>query len=154
MAQSLRVEIGEALKAALKSQNKNRLSTLRLIQAAIKDRDIAARTEGPDSGVSDETILEVLSKMIKQRRDSVTLYEQGGRMELAQKENEEIAVIEGFMPKQMSDEEIKAAVESVIAEIEATGLKDMGKVMAELKKRHAGEMDFAKAGGAVKAKLA
>ncbi|MBI1261160.1 MAG: GatB/YqeY domain-containing protein [Rhizobiales bacterium] len=154
MAQSLRVEIGEALKEALKSQNKNRLSTLRLIQAAIKDRDIAARTEGPDSGVSDDAILEVLSKMIKQRRDSVTLYEQGGRMELAEKENEEIAVIEGFMPKQMSDDEIRAVVDAVIGELGATGLKDMGKVMAELKKRHAGEMDFAKAGGAVKAKLA
>lgn len=153
MAQTLRVEIGEALKAALKAQDKNRLSTLRLIQAAIKDRDIASRTDGPDAGVSDDQVLEVLTKMIKQRRDSVALYEQGGRLELAQKELDEIAVIESFMPAQMSEEEVKAAVSAVVAELGATGLKDMGKVMAELKSRHAGQMDFGKAGAVVKGLL-
>lgn len=153
MAQTLRVEIGEALKAALKAQDKNRLSTLRLIQAAIKDRDIASRTDGPDAGVSDDQVLEVLTKMIKQRRDSVALYEQGGRLELAQKELDEIAVIEGFMPAQMNEAEIKAAVQAVVADLGATGLKDMGKVMAELKSRHAGQMDFGKAGGVVKGLL-
>ncbi|MGB5093676.1 MAG: GatB/YqeY domain-containing protein [Parvibaculum sp.] len=153
MAQTLRVEIGEALKAALKAQDKNRLSTLRLIQAAIKDRDIASRTDGPDAGVSDDQVLEVLTKMIKQRRDSVALYEQGGRLELAQKELDEIAVIEGFMPAQMSEEAVKAAVSAVVAALGATGLKDMGKVMAELKSRHAGQMDFGKAGAVVKGLL-
>ena len=153
MAQTLRVEIGEALKAALKAQDKNRLSTLRLIQAAIKDRDIASRTDGPDAGVSDDQVLEVLTKMIKQRRDSVALYEQGGRLELAQKELDEIAVIEGFMPAQMSEEAVKVAVSAVVAALGATGLKDMGKVMAELKSRHAGQMDFGKAGAVVKGLL-
>lgn len=153
MAQTLRVEIGEALKAALKAQDKNRLSTLRLIQAAIKDRDIAARTDGPDAGISDEQVLDVLTKMIKQRRDSVALYEQGGRLELAQKELDEIAVIEGFMPAQMSEDEVKAAVSAVVAALGASGLKDMGKVMAELKSRHAGQMDFGKAGAVVKGLL-
>jgi len=153
MAQTHRVEIGEALKATLKAQDKNRLSTLRLIQAAIKDRDIASRTDGPDAGVSDDQVLEVLTKMIKQRRDSVALYEQGGRLELAQKELDEIAVIEGFMPAQMSEEAVKAAVSAVVAALGATGLKDMGKVMAELKSRHAGQMDFGKAGAVVKGLL-
>lgn len=153
MAQTLRVEIGEALKAALKAQDKNRLSTLRLIQAAIKDRDIASRTDGPDAGVSDDQVLEVLTKMIKQRRDSVALYEQGGRLELAQKELDEIAVIESFMPTQMGEDEVKAAVSAVVAALGASGLKDMGKVMAELKSRHAGQMDFGKAGAVVKGLL-
>lgn len=154
MSQSLRDLIKQGLTEATKAQDKRRMATLRLIQAALKDRDIAGRTEGRDAGVSDAEILEVLSKMVKQRRESVGIYESAGRMELAQQENEEIKIIESFMPKQLSDEETAAAVEAVIAETGAASIKDMGRVMGELKKRHSGQMDFAKAGAIVKEKLA
>ena len=146
MSQSLRDLIKQGLTEATKAQDKRRMATLRLIQAALKDRDIAGRTDGRDAGVSDAEILEVLSKMVKQRRESVGIYESAGRMELAQQENEEIKIIESFMPKQLSDEETAAAVEAVIAETGAASIKDMGRVMGELKKRHSGQMDFAKAG--------
>ena len=129
------------------------VSTLRLIQAAIKDRDIAARSKGNTDGISDDEVLSLLQSMIKQRRDSIEAYEKGGRMELAQQEAEEIAIIEGFLPAQMNDDEIAAAVNSVISNVEATTLKDMGKVMGTLKEQFAGQMDFGKASGAVKAKL-
>ncbi|MDZ4379954.1 MAG: GatB/YqeY domain-containing protein [Parvibaculum sp.] len=154
MTQSLRETIKQGLTEATKAQDKRRMATLRLIQAALKDRDIAGRTEGRDAGVSDAEILEVLSKMVKQRRESAGIYESAGRMELAQQENEEIAIIESFMPKQLSEAETAAAVQAVIAETGAASIKDMGRVMGELKKRHAGQMDFAKAGAIVKEKLA
>lgn len=154
MTQSLRETIKQGLTEATKAQDKRRMATLRLIQAALKDRDIAGRTEGRDAGVSDAEILEVLSKMVKQRRESAGIYESAGRMELAQQENEEIAIIESFMPKQLSEAETAAAVQAMIAETGAASIKDMGRVMGELKKRHAGQMDFAKAGAIVKEKLA
>ena len=154
MTQSLRETIKQGLTEATKAQDKRRMATLRLIQAALKDRDIAGRTEGRDAGVSDAEILDVLSKMVKQRRESAGIYESAGRMELAQQENEEIAIIESFMPKQLSDAETAAAVQAVIAETGAASIKDMGRVMGELKKRHVGQMDFAKAGAIVKEKLA
>lgn len=153
MSQSLRESIKQGLVEATKSQDKRRMATLRLIQAALKDRDIAGRTDGRDAGVSDAEILEVLAKMVKQRRESVGIYEQAGRMELAQQEKEEIAIIESFMPKQLSDAETAAAVEAIVKETGVSSIKDMGRVMGELKKRHAGQMDFAKAGAIVKEKL-
>ena len=154
MSQSLRESIKQGLVEATKSQDKRRMATLRLIQAALKDRDIAGRTEGRDAGVSDAEILEVLSKMVKQRRESAGIYEEAGRMEFAQQEKEEIEIIESFLPKQLSDEETASAVEAVIKETGAASIKDMGRVMGELKKRHAGQMDFARAGAIVKEKLA
>lgn len=154
MSQSLRDSIKQGLVEATKSQDKRRMATLRLIQAALKDRDIAGRTEGRDAGVSDAEILDVLSKMVKQRRESAGIYEEAGRMELAQQEKEEIEIIESFLPKQLSDAETAAAVEAVIKETGAASIKDMGRVMGELKKRHAGQMDFARAGAIVKEKLA
>ena len=151
---ALREDITAALKDAMKSGDKKKLSTLRLMQAAIKDKDINSRTEGHDSALtSDPGIAELFAKMVKQRQDSVAAYEQGGRPELAQNERDEITVIQSFMPKQMSDEEAKAAVAGVIAAVGASSVKDMGKVMAELKTKFAGQMDMGKAGGIVKALL-
>jgi len=149
----MREKLKVALKDAVKAQDKRRMSTLRLVQAAIKDRDIAGRTEGRDEGVSDEAILDILAKMIKQRRESAATYEQAGRLELATQENEEIAIIQDFLPAQLDEAETQAACEAVVAELGAGGLKDMGRVMGELKKRYAGQMDFGKAGGFIKAKL-
>ncbi len=148
----LREEITAALKEAMKAGDKKRLSTIRLMQAAIKDKDINSRTDGHDSALtSNSGIAELFAKMVKQRQDSVAAYEQGGRPELAQNERDEIAVIQSFMPKQMTEDEAKAAVAEVIKSIGATGIKDMGKVMAELKAKYAGQMDMGKAGGIVKA---
>jgi len=149
----LRTQINNTYKAAMKRKETIAVSTLRLIQAAIKDRDIAARSKGNTDGISDDEVLSLLQSMIKQRRDSIEAYEKGGRMELAQQEAEEISIIEGFLPAQMNDDEIAAAVDSVISDVEATTLKDMGKVMTTLKEQFAGQMDFGKASGAVKAKL-
>ncbi len=143
----------EALKEALKSQDKIRVSTLRLITAAIKDRDIAARSADSGDGVTDEQILEILVKMVKQRQDAASTYEEAGRLELAEQERAEITVIEEFLPTQLSDDEIAAAVDAAIAELGAASLKDMGKVMGALKGKYAGQMDFGKAGGLVKGKL-
>ena len=143
----------EALKEALKSQDKIRVSTLRLITAAIKDRDIAARSADSGDGVTDEQILEILVKMVKQRQDAASTYEEAGRLELAEQERAEITVIEEFLPTQLSDDEIAIAVEAAIAELGAASLKDMGKVMGALKGKYAGQMDFGKAGGLVKGKL-
>ena len=143
----------EALKEALKSQDKIRVSTLRLITAAIKDRDIAARSADSGDGVTDEQILEILVKMVKQRQDAASTYEEAGRLELAEQERAEITVIEEFLPAQLSDDEIAAAVDAAIAELGAASLKDMGKVMGALKGKYAGQMDFGKAGGLVKGKL-
>ena len=138
-----------ALKDALKAGDKRRLATLRLITAAIKDRDIAARSEGKDA-VSDAEILQILSKMIKQRRESATTYEEAGRLELATQEREELAIIEGFLPKQLGEDEVEAACKEIIADLGADGLKDMGKCMGALKEKYAGQMDFAQASKAVK----
>ena len=149
----LRTQINNAYKAAMKQKETIAVSTLRLIQAAIKDRDIAARSKGNREGISDDDVLSLLQSMIKQRRDSIEAYEKGGRMELAQQEAEEISIIEGFLPAQMNDDEIATAVDSVISDMEATTLKDMGRVMATLKKQFAGQMDFGKASSAVKGKL-
>ncbi len=143
----------EALKEAVKSQDKIRISTLRLITAAIKDRDIAARGADRGDGATDEQVLEILAKMVKQRHEAAATYEEAGRLELAEQELAEIAVIEEFLPTQLSDEEITAAVNQAIAETEAATLKDMGKVMGVLKSKYAGQMDFGKAGGQVKAQL-
>lgn len=143
----------EALKEAVKSQDKIRISTLRLITAAIKDRDIAARGADRGDGATDEQVLEILAKMVKQRHEAAATYEEAGRLELAEQELAEIAVIEEFLPTQLSDEEITVAVNQAIAETEAATLKDMGKVMGVLKSKYAGQMDFGKAGGQVKAQL-
>ncbi len=150
----LRDEITAALKDAMKSGDKKKLSTLRLMQAAIKDKDINARTDGHDSALTPDTgLVELFAKMVKQRQDSVAAYEQGGRPELAQAERDEIAVIQSFMPKQMSEDEARAAVAEVIKAAGATSVKDMGKVMAELKAKFAGQMDLGKAGAIVKSLL-
>jgi uncharacterized protein len=151
---ALRDDISAAVKDAMKAGDKKRLSTLRLMQAAIKDKDINSRTEGHDSALTpDSGIAELFAKMVKQRQDSVAAYEQGGRPELAQAERDEIAVIQSFMPKQMTEEEAKAAIAGVIAAVGATSVKDMGKVMAELKVKFAGQMDMGKAGAIVKSLL-
>ncbi|MDO8288774.1 MAG: GatB/YqeY domain-containing protein [Parvibaculum sp.] len=153
MSDGLRAQITQAMKDAMKSGDKPRLSTIRLMQSAIKDKDIASRTDGRNDGVADADLLELFSKMVKQRRESADMYEKGGRADLVASEKAEIAVLEEFMPKQMSDAETKAAVEAVVAEVGATSVKDMGKVMAALKTKYAGQMDFGKAGAVVKAAL-
>ncbi len=151
----LRQQIDESLKTAMKARtDKVRVSTLRLINAAIKDRDIAARSCDRCEGVSDDEVLAILTKMVKQREDSAAAYEKGCRPDLAEQERAEIAIIREFLPRQMDEAEISNAVKSVIAELEASGLKDMGKVMAALKARHAGAMDFGRAGAMIKAVLA
>jgi uncharacterized protein YqeY len=146
----LREQINDSLKEAMKAKDQKRVGTLRLVNAALKDRDIAARTETSRELLGDDEILLLLAKMIKQREDSIVAYEAGKRPELADAERAEIAVIREFMPKQMSAEDTKAAIAKVIADLGASSMKDMGKVMATLKERFAGQMDFAKASGAVK----
>lgn len=150
----LREKFKEALKDAMKARNERAVATLRLIQAALKDRDIAARGRGKMEGVDEAEILAMLQTMIKQRRDSIQHFEQGGRLELAQQEQEEIAIIEGFLPKQMSEAEAEKAIKDLIAEIGAASIKDMGRTMAALRERYAGRMDFGKAGAIVKQALA
>ena len=145
----MRDTIANALKDALKARDACRVSTLRLIQATLKDRDIANRGAGKGPVENDE-LLQILAKMIKQREESSKIFAENGRPELAAQEREEITVIQGFMPEQLSDEKVKALIAGVIAEIGAQGLRDMGKVMAVLKERHPGQMDFAKASGVVK----
>jgi len=147
----LRDKINDSVKTAMKAQDKPRLSTLRLINAAIKNADIEAERAGKT--LSDDDILGLMQKMIKQRQESVAIYEQGRRKELADQERAEIEVIQGFLPQQMSEAEAKAAIAAVIKETGASGMKDMGKVMATLKERHAGRMDFGKASGLVKGLL-
>jgi len=149
----LREKINEATKEAMKSGDKLKLSTLRLMNAAIKNSDIEARTASKQPP-SDEDLLGLFQKLIKQRQESVELYEKGGRTELAAQEKAEIEVIKGFLPQQMAEAEVKAAIAGIIKETGATSVKDMGKVMAALKERYAGKMDFGKASGAVKGQLA
>lgn len=150
---ALREQFNESLKEAMKAKDAARVSTLRLILAAIKDRDIAGRTEESKEGVSDEEILAVLAKMIKQREESAEIYAANARPELAAKEREEVAIIRGFQPRQMGEDEIRAAVAKAVSETGAGSIKDMGKVMGALKAAYAGQMDFGKAGAAVKAAL-
>jgi uncharacterized protein YqeY len=150
----LRTDLNEALKTAMKARDQRAISTVRLILAALKDRDIAARPKGVTEGISEEEIVEMLHKMVRQRRESIELYEKGGRLELAQQEQEEIGVIERFLPKQMTEAEMAEAVAGAIKETGAASIKDMGKIMGLLKQRFAGRMDFAKAGQLVKQKLA
>ena len=149
----LRDRFNEQMKEAMRAREKRRLSTVRMIMAAVKDRDIAARTEESREGVADDETLNLLAKMIKQREESAATYDTGNRPELAAGEREEIEIIREFMPRQMSDEETRKAVQDAIAEIGAGSLKDMGKVMGALKSRYSGQMDFGKADAAVKGLL-
>ncbi|MHA6344092.1 GatB/YqeY domain-containing protein [Roseivivax sp. CAU 1761] len=149
----LRARIAAATKQAMKERQADRLSTLRLINAAIKDRDIAARGDGTDTGVPDSEVLAILEKMVKQRRESARTYEEGGRLDLAEQELAEIAVIEEFLPRRLTDEEVEQAVDAAVAELGANSIRDMGRVMGVLKARYAGQMDFGAAGPMVKARL-
>ena len=150
----LRGRIQHDTKEAMKAKEPARLSTLRLITAAIKDREIAARTcEGENTPMSDADLIAILAKMVKQRQESARAYEEGGRLELAEKENAEILVIEEFLPRKMSAEETRAALDEVVTSLGATSVRDMGRVMAELKARHATSLDMSKASAAVKAAL-
>ena len=145
--------ITTALKEAMKSKDSARLSTLRLINAAIKDREIALRGSAEDTKLSDDDILGILGKMVKQRQESVRAYEEGGRLELAEKEQSEINIIEDFLPRQLSDEEADAAVNNAIESLGATSIRDMGKVMGALKSKYTGQMDFGRVGPMVKDRL-
>ena len=149
----LRQRLNDALKEAMKARDQRSVSTLRLVLAQLKDRDIAARPAGNASGIGEGEIEEMLLKMVKQRQESIVLYKQGNRPDLVQQEEEEIAVIERFMPKRLDEAEASAAVETAIAETVAQSVKEMGRVMAKLKERFAGRMDFAKAGQLVKQRL-
>jgi uncharacterized protein YqeY len=146
----LRDRLQMALKDAMRAKAAERLSTLRLINAAIKDRDIAQRGEGGEGLVSDTEITAILSKMVKQRQESARVYEEGGRLELAEKELDEIRVIEEYLPRQLAGEEVDAAITSAIAEAGASSIRDMGKVMAVLKGKYIGQMDFGAVGPRVK----
>jgi uncharacterized protein YqeY len=153
MGMDLRERIGAGLKTAMRDKDAARLSTLRLINAAIKDQDIALRGEGRPDGVDEAGVLAILGKMVKQRQESARAYEEGGRLELAEKERAEIGVIEEYLPRQLSEEEVEAAVTRAIAETGAEGLRDMGRVMAALKARYTGQMDFGAVGPMVKGRL-
>ena len=150
---SLRDRLSVSLKDAMKAKDATRLMTLRLINAAIKDRDIDARSEGVDSGVSDHDLLAILSKMVKQRQESARAYEEGGRLELAEKEWAEIVIIEEFLPRQLSEQEVEQAIAAAITASGAKSIRDMGKVMGVLKSKYTGQLDFGKVGGMVKAQL-
>ncbi len=149
----MRSELDANLKEAIKSQEKQRVATLRLINAAIKDRDIAVRSEENTEGVSDAEIILILSNMVKQRKQSIIQYEEGGRVELAEREREEIKIIQEFLPHQLTDEEINIEISKIIDAHEQLTIKDMGKIMGELKEKFSGRMDFGKASGIVKALL-
>jgi uncharacterized protein YqeY len=146
----LRARFSESLKTAMKAHDARAVSTLRMILSSLKNRDIAARDKGNTGGIDDAEISQMLQGMVKQRRESIALYEKGNRPELAAQESEEIAIIESFLPKQLSDAELEQAVKAAIAEAGAQTAKDMGRVMAALREKHAGQMDFAKASGAAK----
>jgi uncharacterized protein len=149
----LRDDINNALKEAMKAKNERAVSTLRMVNSTLKNADIEARgTSKPPLG--DAEVLGLLQKMIKQRQESVEMYQKGGRDDLVKQEQEEIAIISGYLPKQMSEDEVKAASEAAVAETGAAGMKDMGKVIGVLRGKYAGQMDFGKASGLVKARLA
>jgi uncharacterized protein YqeY len=147
----LRDDINNALKEAMKAKNERAVSTLRMVNSTLKNADIEARTTGKALG--DAEVLGVLQKMIKQRRESVELYKKGGRDDLVRQEEEEIAIIEGYLPKQLSEADIAVAIDAAVAETGAAGMKDMGKVIGVLRGKYAGQMDMAKASAMVKAKL-
>ena len=149
----LRDDVSTELKQAMRSKDTVKTATLRLILAAIKDRDIAARTDGVFEGIGEDEVLKVLQTMVKQRRESIKMYEQGNRPELAAQEAQEIAIIQSFLPEQMDDLEIESAVKAVIDEIEANSLKDMGASMGLLRERYSGRMDFGKASAILKSEL-
>lgn len=146
----LRQAFADRLKQALKARDQRAVSTTRLILAGLKDRDIAARGEGRREGISDDEIRQLLQAMIKQRRESIALYQQGNRPDLAEQESEEIAVIESFLPRQLDEDEIEAAAKAAIDETEAATVKDLGKVMAVLRERHGGVIDLGRAGAIVR----
>ncbi|MEM6564204.1 MAG: GatB/YqeY domain-containing protein [Pseudomonadota bacterium] len=150
----LRTKVSTALKQAMKDKAADRLSTLRLINAAIKDKDIEARAEGNDDGVGDDVVMAILGKMSKQRIESARAYEEGGRLDLAERELAEAKVIAEYLPEQLDDAAVGHAVDAAIAEIGADSIRDMGKVMGALKSKYTGQMDFGKVGPMVKAKLA
>ncbi len=149
----LRQQLNDMLKDAMRAKEERKVSTIRLINAALKDRDIQARSKGNNDGISEDEILGLLQSMVKQRRDSIEAYTKGGRADLAQQEAEEIAYIEHFLPTPLSDEETDAAIAAAISKCGADCIKDMGKVMAALKEKHAGRMDFSKVSGKVKTQL-
>lgn len=149
----MRETINDALKQAMRDKAKARLSTLRLINAAIKDMDISLRGEGRDEGASDDDILKILAKMVKQRQESARTYEEGGRLDLAEREFDEIKVIEEFLPRQLEETEVVSAIDAAIAVVGASSIRDMGKIMGELKSKYTGQIDFAKAGPMVKDRL-
>ena len=149
----LRQRLKDELIEAMKAKDTRKVATLRLILAAVKDRDIMARSPEGREGVSDDEILLILGKMIRQRQDSIVSYEEGGRLDLALQERQEIAIIETFLPKQLSDPDIETACSKVMEEIGAQNLKDMGRTMTALKERYAGTMDFSKASSVVKGRL-
>ena len=148
----MRTKITEDVKTAMKAGEKDKLSTLRMMQAAIKDRDIANRGLGKEAASEDE-LLQLFTKMVKQREESAAIYDKGGRPELAAKEREEIGFIQAYMPKQLSDDETRSAIATIITETGAASIKDMGKVMAELRAKFSGQMDFGRASGVIKALL-
>lgn len=150
----LRTRVSAALKQAMKDKEAERLSTLRLINAAIKDKDIAARAEGNDDGVGEADVLAILGKMSKQRMESARAYEEGGRLDLAERERAEVTVIEEFLPRQLDEDAAARAVDAAIAEVGAENIRDMGKVMGVLKAKYTGQMDFGKVGPMVKDRLA
>ena len=149
----LRDDLTASMKDAMRAKEKRKLSTVRLVLAAIKEKDIEMRGQDVGDRDDDAVITDILSKMVKQRNDSIKAYEEAGRCELAEREREEITIIQEFLPKQMDDAEIKAAAEAVVAEIGAEGLKDIGRCMAALKAKYAGQMDFAKASVTIKGML-
>ncbi|MBU2935340.1 MULTISPECIES: GatB/YqeY domain-containing protein [Pacificibacter] len=150
----IRTRLSTALKTAMKDKDAARLSTLRLISAAIKDRDIALRGEGNDAGVSDADVLGILEKMVKQRKESARAFDEGGRIEMAEKERAEIVVIGDFLPRQLSDDEVSQAIDDAISASGAESIRDMGKVMGALKSKYTGQIDFGAVGPRVKEKLA
>ena len=149
----IRERLNDRLRSAMKGREKRAVSTVRLILAAIKDRDIAARGKGDSDEISDQEILQVLQTMVRQRHESISLYEQGGRLELAEQETEEIVIIESFLPERLDEAATTEAIRTVVGEIGASSIKDMGRTMAILRERYAGQIDFAKASAVVKAQL-
>ncbi|MCQ0971165.1 GatB/YqeY domain-containing protein [Paracoccus sp. TK19116] len=150
----LRARLQHATKEAMKAKDATRLSTLRLIGAAVKDREIAARSEvGEEQALTDADLVAIMSKMVKQRQESAKAYEEGGRLELAEKELDEIKIIQEYLPRQLDETEIETAIDKAIADLGATSLRDLGRVMGELRTRHAGQMDFGAVGPMVKQRL-
>ena len=149
----MRERLAAALKEAMKAKDQARLSTLRLINAAIKDREIALRGTGDGGSVGDAEVLAILGKMVKQRQESAKAYEEGGRLELAERELDEIALIQSYLPRQLGEDETRAAIDKAIADLGAASIRDMGRVMAELRANYAGQMDFGAVGPAIKERL-